>query len=170
MDKAARDTTGPLNPGAAFLSPAGASELRWMGQTSTHFLATGAQTDGQFCLVEECAHKGESVPMHRHRDDRESFYVLEGEISFYLGDAPGQRAGAGAFAHIPGGIPHGFRIESQTARYLILTTQRHGEFYRAITHPSRSGGLPSLEAIDGARIKAACAEFGIEFIGPLPEA
>ena len=30
----------------------------------------------------------------------------------------------------------GFRVESETARYLILTTPRHGEFYRAITLPS----------------------------------
>ena len=42
------------------------------------------------------------------------------------------RAPAGTFAHLPGGTVHGFRIESETARYLIRTTPRHGRFYRAI--------------------------------------
>lgn len=147
----------------AYLYNPGESELRWMGETSTHFLATGALSGGTFALVEERAKRGVSVPLHRHDDDMESFYVLEGEISFYLGDQSGQRATAGAFAHIPGGTIHGFRIESETARYLILTTPRHAEFYRAITLPS------PLTPIDGAVIGKACQEYGIAFVGLLPD-
>ena len=58
---------------------------------------------------------------------------------------------------------------SETARYLILTTPRHGEFYRAITLPSRPGGLPPHESIDESHIAKAANEYGIEFVGPLPE-
>jgi len=152
-----------------YLYQPGESELRWMGKTSTHFLATGDQTGGVFSLVDEQATRGESVPLHRHRDDMESFYVLEGELTLYVGDQPGVRAAAGSFAHIPGGTVHGFRIESETARYLILTTPRHGEFYRAITLASRPGGLPPLESVEGSRIKQASREYGIEFVGPLPD-
>ena len=152
-----------------YLYQPGESELRWMGRTSTHFLATGDQTGGVFSLVDEQATRGESVPLHRHRDDMESFYVLEGELTLYVGDQPGVRAAAGSFAHIPGGTVHGFRIESETARYLILTTPRHGEFYRAITLASRPGGLPPLESVEGSRMKQASREYGIEFVGPLPD-
>jgi len=152
-----------------YLYQPGESELRWMGRTSTHFLATGDQTGGAFSLVDEQASRGESVPLHLHRDDMESFYVLEGEIALYIDDQPGVRAAAGSFAHIPGGTVHGFRVESETARYLILTTQRHGEFYRAITLASRPGGLPPLESVEGSRIKQASTEYGIEFVGPLPD-
>ena len=152
-----------------YLYQPGESELRWMGRTSTHFLATGDQTGGTFSLVDEQATRGESVPLHRHRDDMESFYVLEGELTLYVGDQPGVRAAAGSFAHIPGGTVHGFRIESETARYLILTTPRHGEFYRAITSASRPGGLPPLESVEGSQINKASTEYGIEFVGPLPD-
>jgi quercetin dioxygenase-like cupin family protein len=146
----------------AYLYQPGESELRWMGETSTCFLATGALTGGAFALVEELAIGGESVPFHKHNSDVESFYVLEGEISFYLGDKPGMRAAAGAFVHIPGGTIHGFRIESEMARYLILTTTHHAEFYRAIS-------LPEPRAmIDGAAIEQACQQYGVEFVGPLP--
>ena len=109
-----------------------------------------------------------SVPLHLHRDDMESFYVLEGEITFYIGEQDGVRARGGSFAHMPGGTVHGFRIESETARYLILTTARHGEFYRAITLPAGPGGLRPLESVDEAQIETACKEYGVEFVGPLP--
>jgi quercetin dioxygenase-like cupin family protein len=145
----------------AYLYQPGESELRWMGETSTYFLATGALTGETFALVDERAVGGESVPLHKH-DDVESFFVLEGEISFYLGDQSGVRVGAGAFAHMPGGTIHGFRIESALARYLILTTPRHGEFYRAIS-------LPTPRAvITGSVIEQACQAYGVEFVGPLP--
>nr|MBA2600864.1 cupin domain-containing protein [Actinomycetota bacterium] len=153
----------------AYLYQPGQSELRWMGETSTYFLATGELTGGAFCLVDEQAGQGESVPLHRHPDDMESFYVLEGEITLYIGDQPGVRAPAGSFAHIPGGTVHGFRVESEKARYLILTTPHHGQFYRAITVASRPGGLAPLESIEGSQIKQASADYGVEFVGPLPD-
>lgn len=146
----------------AFLYQPKESELRWMGETSTYFLATGALTGGAFALVEETAKRGVSVPLHKHQDDMESFYVLEGEVAFYLGGQTAIRAGAGAFAHVPGGTVHGFRIASDVARYLILTTARHAEFYRAITVASPPA------RIDGAVVEKACREYGIEFVGPLP--
>ena len=153
----------------AYLHRSGAAELRWMGDTSTYFLATGEQTGEAFALVDERARRGESVPLHRHRDDMEAFYVVEGEITLYIGDEPGVRVGAGSFAYVPGGTVHGFRVASETARYLILTTPRHGEFYRAITLPSRPGGLPPLESIEGSKIKQASAAYGVEYVAPLPD-
>ena len=153
----------------AYVYQPGEAELRWLGETSAYFLATGEETGGAFCLVDEQGVRGESVPLHRHPDDPESFYVLEGELTLYIGDQPGVRASAGSFAHIPGGTVHGFRIESDKARYLILTTPRHGEFYRAITLASQPGGLPPAESIGGPQIKQASKEYGVEFVGPLPD-
>jgi hypothetical protein len=117
---------------AAYLYQPGDAELRWMGGTSTYFLATG-------------------------------------ELTLYIGDEPGVRAPAGSFAHLPGGTVHGFRVTSEKARYQILTTPRHGQFYRAITLASRPGGLPPLESIQGSQIKQASADYGVEFVGPLPD-
>jgi len=153
----------------AYVYQPGQAELRWLGETSAYFLATGEKTEETFCLVDERGLRGESVPLHRHPNDMESFYVLEGELTLYIGDQAGVSAPAGSFAHLPGGTVHGFRIESESARYLIFTTPRHGEFYRAITLASRPGGLPPAESIEGARIKQASKDYGVEFIGPLPD-
>lgn len=148
----------------AYVVQPGEAELRWLGETSTYFLATGELTGGELALVDERAMHGESVPLHRHAADVESFYVLEGEVSFFLGDGPGVSGGAGTFVHVPAGEVHGFRIESDEARYLILTTAQHGEFYRAITAAER--GQP----VTGDQIQAASRRYGIEFVGPLPDA
>ncbi len=152
------------DPAKAYLFRPGESEVRWMGVTETHFLATGALTGGEFGLVEETSNHGISVPLHRHDEDVESFYVLEGSIAFFLGEQPATIAPAGSFVHIPRGTVHGFRIESKHARYLILTTPRHAEFYRAISGPEKHA------EITGEMIGKACREFGITFVGPLPTA
>lgn len=154
---------------SAYAYRAGEAELRWMGDTSTYFLATGALTGGAFALVDERAVEGETVPLHRHAADVESFYVLDGEVTFFLGDEAGVTVGAGSFVHVPAGEVHGFRIASEAARYLILTTPHHGDFYRAISLPSGVAGGPPPTPIDGTRIHAAAQEYGIEFVGALPE-
>lgn len=169
MYETAHDEERSAPPGRAYLLKEKEGELRWMGDTFTYFLAAGGDTNGAFSLVDEQARCGETVPLHRHEHDMESFYVLDGEITFHIAGQPGVRVGKGAFVHVPGGTVHGFRIESRTARYLILTTPRHGDFYRAITLPSRAGQLAPLEGVSGSTIEHACAEFGVEFVGPLPD-
>ena len=154
--------------GGAYVRLPEEAELRWMGETFAYFLATGDETGDAFALVDEQGKRGDSVPLHRHPDDMESFYVLEGELTLYVGEQAGVRAPAGSFAHIPGGEVHGFRIESETARYLILTTPRQASFYRAITLPSRAGGQPPLESIGGPQISRRASSWrGVR--RPLPD-
>ena len=157
-----------LHASGAYLSGANESEIRWMGETRTCFLATGETTKGRFCLIDETAKRGEAVPLHRHSEDVESFYVLEGELTFFIDSQPALKAGPESFLHVPEGTIHGFRIASERARYLILTTPRHGEFYRAISVPAGRNGLPSSYDIDWGRILEISERFGIELIGGLP--
>lgn len=145
------------------------AEIRFMGSFSTQFLATGASTGGKLALVDERADKGEAVPLHRHAGDVESSYVLDGEIDFFLGGERGVRASAGSFVHVPAGTVHGFRIVSGTARYLILTTPRHGEFNRAISMPSAADRTSTGESLPAGTIRQATRDYEIEFVGPLPD-
>lgn len=145
----------------AYVLHEGEAELRWMSGSSTWFLATGASTGGEFALVDERAPRGMDVPLHRHAADVESFYVLEGEVRFFLGEGPGELVRAGGFVHVPAGAAHGFRVESATARYLMLTTPHHGEFYRAITVPARADGS---EPEHDVNLDEAIERYGIEWV------
>lgn len=149
-----------------YIRRSGDAEIRWTGDTRTDFLATGQLTGGEFALVDERASQGMTVPLHRHAEDVESFYVLEGEVTFFLSDTSGELVGRDGFVYIPAGETHGFRVESTAARYLILTTPNHGDFYRAITVAALpGGGKPDDTSTPGG----AGEKYGIEFVGPLPD-
>ena len=149
----------------------GEGEAFW-GFGSLWTVKAGAeQTGGRFALVEEWAPRGAATPLHRHPEDDETFYVLEGEITFYLGDDKPIAASAGSFVHAPGGAVHAFRVDSETARYLIITTPQHERFYRAaFGDPARSRDLPPEGDLDWERINAAAREYNVEALGPPPGA
>ena len=145
-------------------------EALWFGRTLTMVKAAAEQTAGAYSLIEDVALKGEGTPLHRHREDDEAFYVLEGEMTFYLGNNEPIRASAGAFIHIPGGTVHAFRVDSETARYLIITTPQHERFYRAIAEPAQTRSVPPDRPLDMEKIGVACEAYGVEGVGPAPEA
>src|ERR1700731_443963 len=83
------------------------------------FLATGEDTNDKYALWEAIVPPGGGPPPHVHSREEEGFYVLEGEITFTIGD---QRlvATAGMFTNMPVGTPHSFKNESgQPAKMLI---------------------------------------------------
>ncbi|HEV8635318.1 MAG TPA: cupin domain-containing protein [Chloroflexota bacterium] len=68
-------------------------------------------------------------PLHVHPDFDETFHVLEGELTFQLGD---QRltAGAGALVVAPGETPHTYaNLSREEARPLLLRTPAGFERY-----------------------------------------
>src|SRR5262249_8806957 len=74
-------------------------------------LAAREDTDANAALVEAIVGPGDGPPPHVHSREEEGFYVLEGEITFQVGD---ERvvAKAGTFANMPVGTPHSFKNES----------------------------------------------------------
>lgn len=153
-----------------YLLGPGEGEARWgVDGALTAVKATGPQTVGRLAVIEDLARQGGGTPVHRHREDEESFYVLEGEMTFWLGDDAPMHAVPGTFVHIPGGVAHAFRVDSETARYLIVTTPRHGAFYHAISSPAQERLLPPPSAMDMDRVEAACATYGVEILGPPPD-
>ncbi len=86
------------------------------------FLATGHDTNGKYAMWEAIVPPGGGPPPHVHSREEEGFYILEGEITFQVGE---QRvaATAGMFANMPVGTPHSFRNESKKpARMLIFVS------------------------------------------------
>jgi mannose-6-phosphate isomerase-like protein (cupin superfamily) len=84
-------------------------------------LADGEGTDGVVgALDERCAH-GIRAPMHVHDDADEIFYVLEGNLTFFVGE---QRieAASGAFVYLPRFVHHGFQCNSTEARVFNFVT------------------------------------------------
>ena len=133
-------------------------------------LLDGEATGGRFALIDATLPHGAAPPMHQHPQD-ETFYVLDGEMTMFVDDAPRTcRAGAVAFA--PGHTPHGWRVDSDTARMLILSTPAGIEdYFRALAQPAEWPWLqppPDGPRVPPERIAEAEREHGVVRLGPLP--
>jgi quercetin dioxygenase-like cupin family protein len=106
------------------------------------FLATGKTTNGSFALIHCYFRKGFMAPPHYHTLEDESFYVLEGEIEFFVGDKI-SKVGAGEFICLPKNIPHHFNLISETAKALLLITPAGFEaFFQEFGFPAQTLDLP----------------------------
>ena len=129
------------------------------------FLATGDDTNGKYALWEAIVPPGGGPPPHVHSREEEGFYVLEGEITFHVGDHR-LAARAGMFANMPVGTPHSFKNESsQSARMLISVAPAGLEkmFFEVgvpVSPGATSALPPTKEEIE--RLLAAAPRYGIE--------
>jgi quercetin dioxygenase-like cupin family protein len=161
------------DPRAYALGPEEGETLWIHGHLAT-FKATAEQTGGEYALIELVAHGGVATSLHVQPESHESFYILEGELTFYLGeDGQPMPASAGSFVHIPKGTPHAFRVDSETARFLDLTTPQHAAWMRAAGEPAQGrelppAGPPDMETVE--KVNAIAQQYGVEILGPPPGA
>lgn len=132
-------------------------------------LASGEQTGGAYALSEARVLPGGGPPPHIHRREDEAFFVLEGEITFLLGDRK-VVAKPGSFIQGPRGIPHAFKNESNApARMLILVTPPGFEkFLQEFAQPIASFEAPPtpVTPADIEKLLAVAPKHGIEILPP----
>jgi quercetin dioxygenase-like cupin family protein len=108
------------------------------------FLATGQDTGNAYALIHCFFRKGFTPPPHFHKDEDESFYILDGVIDFQAGDRK-FTAGAGEFIVLPKEIPHSFNLVSETAKALLLITPAGFEtLFKEFGTPAQTLDLPPI--------------------------
>jgi quercetin dioxygenase-like cupin family protein len=131
---------------------------------------TGAETGGSFAQVETIDPRGTATPLHIHRNEEESFFVLEGELTVLV-DEDRLELGTGDFALVPRGVPHAYVVRSEVARMLVTFSpsgfeQAFADLGVAVAdspEPPVETVIPSSE-----EIVAAFAPYGCEILGPPP--
>ena len=80
---------------------------------NVEFLARSADTPRfNLAVIEIQAHRG-GPPIHAHAAEDDSFYILEGELTFTVEDEV-VVAGPGTFVLVPPGLQHTFRNDGDT--------------------------------------------------------
>ena len=127
----------------AFGLKEGEGEARWWGGPSLATIkATGKETGGRYTLVEVLGAEGEEAPLHVHHREDEAFWILEGELTFQVGDET-IKASPGSFLFGPRDIPHRYTVNSGPARLLfILSPAGFEEFIYATSEPAKERTLP----------------------------
>jgi quercetin dioxygenase-like cupin family protein len=129
------------------------------------FLAVGDETNGKYALWEALVPPGGGPPPHVHSREEEGFYVLEGEITFQVGDQC-LVAAAGVFANMPVGTPHSFKNESSKPAKMLSSFAPAGleQMFFEVGVPLADGATtalpPTKEEIE--KLLAIAPKYGIE--------
>jgi quercetin dioxygenase-like cupin family protein len=107
-----------VGPGGRILD-GGSGEALWFSRGLITYKTTGDQTSGNVAVAEVRAPQGSGSPSHRHHHEDEAWYILDGDLTFWLGDEQ-RTASAGAFVFGPLLVEHRFRVDSTEARFLLL--------------------------------------------------
>jgi quercetin dioxygenase-like cupin family protein len=119
----------------------GEGEARWWGGGLATIKATGKETGGRYTLVEVLEPEGEA-PLHVHHREDEAFWVLEGVLTFEIGEET-IKASPGSFLFGPKDVPHRYTVESGPARLLfLLSPAGFEELIYATSEPASERILP----------------------------
>ncbi len=129
------------------------------------FLATGDDTDGRYAFFEAAVFPGGGPPPHIHSREDEGFYVLEGEVAFYV-DGNLRVAGPGTMLNVPVGVLHSFKNETDRPAKMLIWVAPAGiermfqEIGSLVSDPSMAPSPPTPADIE--RILAVAPRYGIE--------
>lgn len=129
------------------------------------FVATGEETGGKYAQWEAIVPPGGGPPPHVHSREEEGFFILDGEITFQIGD---QRvvATAGMFANMPVGTPHSFKNESTSPARMLITIAPAGleQMFFEVGVPVEQGATsaPHPTRAEIEKLLAVAPRYGVE--------
>lgn len=140
---------------------------RWWFDALAIVKLTAEQTGGQLSIIEMTEPPGAEGPLHVHHREDETFCVLEGSVTLYIGDETIEaRAGDSAFG--PRDVPHRYTVGPEGCRMLFVCTP--GGFERLVIEMSRPAESltlppPATEEPDWAEVSRVASENGCELLG-----
>ena len=174
-DQARKETMLSAEDAASrtFAHEPGEGEALWWFGTLATVKATAEQTGGQYSLVEILAPDGYEGVLHVHHFEDEGFYIIEGELTFYVGEQT-IKAQPGSFLFGPKDVPHAFTVDSGPARLLFILSPAGMEgLIREMGEPARSLSIPPQpeeppDEAEMGRLMAIAERYGGEMLGPPP--
>ena len=152
--------------GKLFHRSYGSGPSFWGPGDAYTFLVTGEESGGAYFSMLAMVPPGGGPPPHTHRDEDETFYVLEGTPTFRLGDGR-ILAGPGDFVNVPRGVLHCFRNLSDAPVTMILTFTPAGieRFFEETLERALdlTQDCPDNIADVSARYAEAAPRYGMEF-------
>lgn len=161
---APRAATGAAVPG--MLAPELKNSYWYIGHLMS-ILLSAKDTGGAFSLIHGYEIKGLEPPPHIHTQEDESFYLLDGEITYTAGDSVFQ-AKKGNWVFLPRGILHSFQVITPQAEVLIhLSPGGFENYFVEMSEPAPEMVIPPRPQgpPDVKKIVETAARYGIRFPG-----
>lgn len=119
---------------------------------------SGADTNGQFTLIEQNNQPGVGIPPHVHENEDEVFHVLSGQVAMTIG-AETTTLNAGDLIFCPRGVPHSWRVvgeENARAMLSIFPSGLEDMFQELAQLPE---GPPDLD-----KVAEICGKYKVKFV------
>ena len=152
---------------AMFHRPSQTGRSYWGPADAYTFLVTGEESGGKYFAMEAIVPPGGGPPPHIHTLEDETFYLLEGECTFRLGDEV-VSAGPRDFVNVPRGQVHNFLNASTSLLRMIITFTPSGieKFFEETLELCLDPTATPPDNIDevNARYAEAAPRYGMEFL------
>jgi quercetin dioxygenase-like cupin family protein len=155
--------------GRLFHRPVATGPAYWGPGDHYTFLVTGEESGGAYFAMEALVPPGGGPPPHIHTREDETFYLLEGQIEFLLGEET-ILARPGDFVNVPRGTVHCFQnTASDTARLVLTFTPAGIEHWFEETLERAPNDVEVEDVPDNidevaARYVAAAPRYGLELV------
>jgi mannose-6-phosphate isomerase-like protein (cupin superfamily) len=139
---------------------------------------SAAQTEGRLLQLLSTDARGTAPPLHIHHDADETWYVIDGQVTVFVGDERIE-AGPGDFVFGPMGVPHTFLVTSERSEMIVTFSPAGAEgplgsgvdgFFQDVAVPVQPGRPQPepTEPDDPEDFTRKAAQYGIEMVGPPP--
>ncbi|WP_433519291.1 cupin domain-containing protein [Nonomuraea sp. CA-143628] len=141
----------------------------WFLGGRAQILVPGTATGGTLSVMEFTDPQGHAPPLHVHEAEEEIWIVLDGEITFFVGDDR-YDLHAGAVAHGPRGVPHSYLVRSPNARMVAAFGPAGIEQWFAANSSPISDVNDAPASFDIEAILASAEGYRLRVAGPPPTA
>ena len=150
---------------AYLAQPEQQQQLEWLDGGTLALLLDGAATAGQLMVGRFDVSRGEAPPYHLHTHEDEVFLLLSGTALVWAGDEEHELR-EGGIVFLPRRIPHSYRITSERADLLLISTP--GGLEKMFRHAGRDLREPRPEgfAIPQSLLAEAAEISGNVVLGP----
>jgi len=107
-----------------FVPPGEGPNYDWPGD-HTFVKVASVDTAGAYTLMEDNLKREFSLGLHVHRQHAETFYILEGDVEFYI-DGDWMTATPATTVHIPPGVPHAVTLRGEKTAKMLMIFQPSG--------------------------------------------
>ena len=148
----------------SLVPPGGGANYNWSAD-HTFVKVSATDTGGQYTLMEDNLKANIALGLHMHRHHAETFYVMEGEIDFYV-DGDWMTAVPGTCLHVPPGVPHACAIGAglEHARMLMIYQPSGFDQYLA-----ELGKMTDADFADQSKMDALNEKYDIVNLGGMPD-
>lgn len=146
------------------LPPGEGTNYEWSAD-HTFVKVSAGNTGGMYTLMEDNLKANFGLGLHLHKYHAETFYILDGEIDFYL-DGDWVTAKPGTCIHVPPGVPHACTMAKgcEAGRMLMIYQPAGLDQYLA-----EIATYTDEDFADQAKMDALKSKYDIVNLGDVPD-